>query len=113
MNPHRRVVVTGLGVVSSIGSGMDGFREALFAGKTGFSPVTPPNPDIGFTKVAAVSDFDPGTRFESRLHQGIDRNAQFALAAAEEAIRDSGLVFVREGLGDRTGVITGSGIGGP
>ncbi len=112
MNPHRRVVVTGLGVVSSIGSGMDGFREALFAGKTGFSPIAPPNPDLGFTKVAAVSDFDPGTRFESRLHQGIDRNAQFALAAAEEAIGDSGLVFVREGLGDRTGVITGSGIGG-
>jgi nodulation protein E len=58
-----------------------------------------------------VTDFDPETRFESRLHQGLDRNAQFALAAAEEAIGDSGLVF-GEGLGARTGVITGSGIGG-
>jgi nodulation protein E len=111
MNPRRRVVVTGRGVVSAIGNDCEAFWQALVSGTRGFSLIEPPNPDLAFTKLALVTDFDPATRFESRLHQGLDRNAQFALAAAEEAIGDSGLVF-GEGLGARTGVITGSGIGG-
>ncbi len=111
MNSRRRVVVTGVGVVSSIGRDRTTFWNSLAAGRQGLFPVDPPNPDLGFTRVAAVRDFDPDVCFESRVHQGLDRGVQFALVAAGEAIADSGLVF-DESLRARSGVITGSGIGG-
>ncbi|MFO1484676.1 MAG: beta-ketoacyl-[acyl-carrier-protein] synthase family protein [Verrucomicrobiaceae bacterium] len=111
MIERRRIVVTGIGVVSAIGSSRDEFWRALASGTTGIAPLDPPEPDIGFTQVAAVRGFDPERLFESRIHQGMDRSAQFALAAANEAIADSGLVFDDEAK-SRAGVITGCGIGG-
>ncbi len=111
MKTDRRVVVTGMGVVSAIGNDVENFWGSLVAGRSGIAPLEPADPGLDFTQVAAVRDFDPETRFESRLHRGLDRNSQFALVAAAEAVADSGVVF-DEGLAARTGVITGCGIGG-
>lgn len=111
MPEKSRVFVTGVGVISAIGCDRESFWHSLATGKTGFSPLEPPPPDLGFSLVAGVRDFYPEKRFESRMHQTLDRNAQFALAAAGEAIRDAGIEFTPE-LALRTGVITGCGIGG-
>lgn len=111
MRTDRRVVVTGVGVVSAIGNDRERFWGSLVEGRSGIAPLEPADPGLGFSQVAAVRDFDPEARFESRLHRGLDRNSQFALVAAAEAITDAGVVF-DEGLAERTGVITGCGIGG-
>ena len=111
MSGRVRAFVTGVGVISAIGCDRESFWHSLATGKTGFSPLDPLPPDLGFSHVAAVRDFDPEKRFESRMHQTLDRNAQFALAAAGEAIRDAGIEFTPE-RALRTGVITGCGIGG-
>lgn len=111
MTERRRIVVTGIGVVSAIGCARDEFWRSLAAGVSGITPLDPPDPALGFANVAAVRGFEPERLFEARQHQTLDRSAQFALAAANEAIADSGLVFDDE-LQRRTGVITGCSIGG-
>jgi nodulation protein E len=107
----RRIVVTGVGVISAIGNTRAEFWRSIESGTTGIAPLVPAEPDLGFTQVAAVRGFDPERQFTSRLHQGLDRSAQFALVAANEAIADSGLQFDDE-MKRRTGVITGCSIGG-
>jgi nodulation protein E len=107
----RRVVVTGVGIVSAIGNNAPAFWRRLAAGESGIGPVEPAEPSISFRNVAAVRGFDPEQLFQSRLQQGLDRSAQFALVAAAEAIADSQLVW-DDALRQRTGVITGCSIGG-
>jgi 3-oxoacyl-[acyl-carrier-protein] synthase II len=108
----RRVVITGLGCVTSLGRDKETFWTNACAGRSGVSTVTRFD-TAGFdARIASwIPDFNPAPEIEPREARRVDRYAQFALVAAEEAVRDSGLDPNREDR-DRLGVIVGSGIGG-
>ncbi len=105
------IVVTGLGVISAIGNNVSEFWKSLESGTSGIAPLDPPEPDLNFSNVAAVRNFDPMDHFESRQQRNLDRSTQFGLIAAREAIADSGISF-NDRMASRTGVITGCSIGG-
>jgi nodulation protein E len=108
----NRVVVTGLGTVSPVGLSTPSYWAALTAGQCGFGPPTMVAAERVNTKVVAeVKGFVPADHFDSRQISLLDRVSQFAVVAAREAIAQSGLSF-RDGLGERTAAIVGSGIGG-
>jgi 3-oxoacyl-[acyl-carrier-protein] synthase II len=109
---RRRVVVTGLGLVSPVGIGTDPSWDALVAGKSGIGPITLFDASTFPTRIAGeVKNFDP-TRFMDRKEaRRNDRFIQFALAAAGMAIEDAGLDMSKEDP-ERVGCIVGAGIGG-
>jgi 3-oxoacyl-[acyl-carrier-protein] synthase II len=110
---NRRVVVTGLGVVSPIGSDLKTFWESLVNGRSGIRQITEFDSSTLDCRIAGeVPDFIPSLYFSSPKDvRRADRFAQFAMASAKLAIEDSGLDFEKV---DRTrfGVLLGSGIGG-
>jgi 3-oxoacyl-[acyl-carrier-protein] synthase II len=110
---NRRVVVTGLGVVSPIGSDLKTFWESLVNGRSGIRQITEFDSSTLDCRIAGeVPDFVPSLYFSSSKDvRRADRFAQFAMASAKLAIQDSGLDFEKV---DRTrfGVLLGSGIGG-
>ncbi|MFH1762291.1 MAG: beta-ketoacyl-ACP synthase II [bacterium] len=109
----RRVVVTGMGVVSSIGSTLAQFQESLFSGKSGIKKVTLFNISDYPTQIAGeISDFDV-TRYgvNPKEARRMDRVTQLAIAASTLAFNDAGL-DARQFDHDRTGVYIGSGVGG-
>ncbi|HEU4683748.1 MAG TPA: beta-ketoacyl-ACP synthase II [Nitrospira sp.] len=112
---RARVVVTGLGVVSSIGIGVSEFWKAALAGRSGISVITGFDPftmDGYRSKVAGqVRDFSPERYLNSPHADRVDRYAQFALVAAKEAMADSGINMGKENA-HRVGVIVGAGMGG-
>ena len=112
MGVERRVVVTGLGVISSIGLDVQTYWSSLLAGKSGVRPIAGFD-TTGFTcKIAGeIPQFDPRRWLDKRTTDRMDRFSQMGLVAAMQAVQDSGLDFQRE---DRTrcGVIIGTGIGG-
>jgi 3-oxoacyl-[acyl-carrier-protein] synthase II len=108
----NRVVVTGLGVISPVGTGKDAFWQNLIAGKSGIGPVTRFDVSDMPTKIAGeINDFDPGLYMDKKEARRMDRFAQFALAAAKLAVTDSKLDLEQEDR-DRIGVVVGCGIGG-
>lgn len=108
----RRVVVTGLGVVSPLGIGAEPTWEGLLAGRSGAGPITLFDCSRHTTQFACeVKDFDPLTFSDRKEARKMDRFIQLGVAASEYAIKDSGLVFSRE-ESERVGVFIGSGIGG-
>jgi nodulation protein E len=108
----NRVVITGLGTVSPIGLSTAAYWTALTAGQSGFGPPTIFAAERLNTKIVAeVKGFVPEGHFDTRQIGLLDRVSQFAVVAAREAIAQSGLSF-RNGLGERTAAIVGSGIGG-
>jgi 3-oxoacyl-[acyl-carrier-protein] synthase II len=112
---RRRVVVTGVGMVTPVGSGADDTWKALLQGKPGGGPVTHFDAGDDYpTRVACeVKDFNPTGVLDAKEIRRYDRFAQFALVAADEAMRSAGLTGAPEGISeDRFGVIVGSGIGG-
>jgi 3-oxoacyl-[acyl-carrier-protein] synthase II len=112
MGHPRRAVITGMGVVTSLGDRLEPFWLALCAGKSGVAPLT--LFDTSEFKVqfgGQVHDWDPVAQFGVKEARHLDRFAQFALAAAIAAVEDSGIDFQRM-VADRCGVIIGSGIGG-
>ena len=109
---ENRVVVTGMGVVTPIGIGREEFWKGLVAGKNGVSLVTHFDPSGFPSKMAAeVKDFHPDRWIDKKTAGRMDRFTQFAVAASEMALEDSGLLHSPL-LGERSGVIIGSGIGG-
>ena len=109
---ERRVVITGIGLVTSVGSTPETFWNSVVNGKSGIKTLTGLNPDNYPSKVAAqVLDFDPLKYFEAKDARRIDRFSQFAVAAAESAVEDSKLDMTKEDP-SRVGVMVGSGIGG-
>ena len=112
MGGERRVVVTGLGVISSIGLDVETYWNSLLAGKSGIRPIAGFD-TAGFTcKIAGeIPQFDPRRWLDKRTTDRIDRFSQMGLIAAMQSVQDSGLDFEKE---DRTrcGVIIGTGIGG-
>lgn len=108
----RRVVITGLGAVTPIGNDVKSFWEGIKAGKCGIDKVTHFDASELKTQIAGeVKDFDPTVCIEKKDARKMDRYTQFAVVAATEAVKDSGLDMEKEDPW-RVGVITGSGIGG-
>jgi 3-oxoacyl-[acyl-carrier-protein] synthase II len=108
----KRVVVTGLGVITSIGIGAEKFWEALVAGKSGIGPITRFDASEYTTQIAGeVKDFDPVNYIDKKEAKRMDRVTHFAIAATKLAIEDSGLDLEKEDL-TRIGTYVGSGIGG-
>jgi nodulation protein E len=108
----ERVVVTGWGVVSSIGQTAASYWANLARGVSGIAEATIiPTDRLTQKVVAEVKQFDPRKHFEERDLSTLDRVSQFAVVAAREAIAQSGLAF--EGaLSERTAAIIGTGVGG-
>lgn len=108
----RRVVITGMGAITPIGCDVPTFWRNLTAGKSGISVID--NMDVSEypAKIAGlVKDFDPAPYIEKKEIRRLDRFAQFAVAAATQAIRDAKLEITPDNAG-RVGVYIGSGIGG-
>jgi 3-oxoacyl-[acyl-carrier-protein] synthase II len=108
----RRVVVTGLGVVSPVGKDVNTFWDSLCSGKSGISRIESFDTTNYPSKIAGeIKDIDFSGVVEPKEINRTDRNILFALFAAEQVIRDSGLDLNTEDLA-RIGTIIGSGIGG-
>lgn len=108
----RRIVVTGLGVISPIGNNKEDFWKAIAESKNGVGALTAFDPTRFDSKVAAeVKDFDPAVYLHPKDIKRGDRFVHFAVAASKMAMKDSGLDLTKEDA-DRIGVIIGSGIGG-
>ncbi len=109
---RKRVVVTGLGCVSPVGNNVAETWNALIAGKSGAAPITHFDASRHKTKFAAeVKGFDGAAMFGAREARKMDRFAQFATAAALEALAQARLT-IDESNRDRVGILIGSGIGG-
>jgi nodulation protein E len=109
---RRRVIVSGMGVVSAIGSGCDAFAASLRAGRPGIAPLGDAWPEpLRGRPAAAVRDVDLDAHFSKRDSLTLDRFAQLGVVAAREAVAAAGESIVRE-AGDRGCVITGSCVGG-
>ncbi|MDB4668900.1 beta-ketoacyl-ACP synthase II, partial [bacterium] len=110
---RKRVVITGLGVITPLGQGIGAFWENLLAGQCGIGPVTAYDTEGYACAIAGeVKDFDPTPAFPSPKEvRRTDRFTQFAMVAGWEAINDSGLNLDTADR-DRIGAFIGSGIGG-
>jgi 3-oxoacyl-[acyl-carrier-protein] synthase II len=108
----RRVVVTGLGVVSPVGVGVKTAWDNLVAGKSGITQITKFDASAFSSTVAGeVKNFNPEDFITAKDARRMDTFIQYGLAAAIEAVKDSGIVATEENA-ERIGVSIGSGIGG-
>jgi 3-oxoacyl-[acyl-carrier-protein] synthase II len=112
VTPNRRVVVTGVGLVSPVGIGTEETWRALLAGRPGAAPITLFDASHHSTRFACeVKGFDPLQWIEKKDLKKVDRFIQFAIAAADLALKDAGYSVPGEEAG-RVGAFIGSGIGG-
>ena len=112
MTSMRRVVVTGIGLVSSLGIGTDANWDALCAGRSGIGPITRFDASGFSTRIAGeVKDFDPLQFIDKKDVKKMDIFIQFAIAAADGAMADSTLA-ITPANDTRVGVLIASGIGG-
>lgn len=110
--PSGRVVVTGIGAVTPVGTGIDKFWPALLAGTNGIDRISLLDPSPFTTQIAAeVKDFNAEDWLDKKEARRIDRFIAFAVASASMALQDSGIELTDE-LRDEFGVLIGSGIGG-
>ncbi|HXN06994.1 MAG TPA: beta-ketoacyl-ACP synthase II [Nitrospiria bacterium] len=110
--PKRRVVVTGVGLVTPLGIGVEKTWEALIAGKSGAGKITRFDASDYPVQIAAeVKDFDPALYIEKKEIKKMDTFIHFALAASQMAVDDAGIKFTEE-IKDRVGVYVGAGMGG-
>ena len=108
---NRRVVVTGMGVVSSLGCDIDSFFNNIKNGKSGISPITSFDTSNHSVKIAGEVKINLDDYFTKKELNRMDRFTAFALIAAKEAISKSDLINKND-LNENVGVIIGSGIGG-
>ncbi len=112
MNAKRRVVITGLGLITPVGCGSAAAWEALKAGKSGIAAIANFDPAAFDSRIAGeVKDFTAPDFLDKKETRRLDRFVQYALAAAQEAAKDAGLA-PDSMQACRCGVIIGSGIGG-
>jgi len=112
MHQRRRVAVTGIGAVTSLGNDALTMWRALCESRSGVGPITLFDASRYEARIASeVHSFDPAQWMDAREARRMDRFCWFAVATAEQAIADAGLDFSREDL-TRVGVLVGSGIGG-
>ncbi len=108
----RRVAITGLGVLSSLGLDQTSFWRSLAQGCPGIRPIqsVPPG-SLRFPNGAEILDYRPVDHFDEKQATFLDRFAQFAIVAARQAVADAGIEWT-EALRERTAVVTGSCVGG-
>ena len=113
-----RVVITGMGIVSPVGCGIDYAWKNLLDGKTGIHKITDFDTTELASKIAGVphrgtepGDFNPDTVIDPRDQRKMENTILYGLVAADEAIRDAGLIDY-DGDKNRVGVSIGSGVGG-
>ena len=110
--PARRVAVTGVGAISALGHDAPQMWAALCDGRSGIARIESVDvSDLRFQNGGEVKGLDPAEHFDPARMDLLDRFAQFALIAAREAVRDSGVELTPE-LRERTAVYTGSSLGG-
>jgi nodulation protein E len=108
----RRVVVTGTGVISSIGNNTSDFWRSLVEGRSGISRLQAVDPALlRFTNAAEVRDFAPSQHFDEKEISLLDRFAQFGVVAAREAVAQAGIAWTQP-LRESTAIVTGSCTGG-
>ncbi len=108
----RRVVISGVGVLSGIGANRAEFLQALREGRHGFAPIqTADMEGIRFQLGAEVKGYDPLQHFAAKDADMMDRFAQFAVVAAREAVAQSGIEWTQAERED-TAIVTGSCVGG-
>jgi nodulation protein E len=105
--PLRRVVITGAGVVCALGESVDQVWASMRSGQCGITPL-PDSDGLRFKNAAQASTFEPKSHLDSKLADSMDRFAQFGLAAANQAVAQSGLAV----SGARTAIVTGTSAGG-
>ena len=112
MADKARVVITGMGAVSPLGLEVPALWQGIKEGRSGIGPITRFDTD-GFdtTFAGEVKGFDSSSILDRKEARRTDRVIQYAIAAADEALRNSELRITPENA-DRVGVIIGSGIGG-
>ena len=109
---ERRVVITGLGAITPIGNNVEEFWNGIKESKCGIDQITEFDASNFKVKLAGeVKEYNPEEHFDRREAKRIDRFSQFAVVAAREAWKDSGLDKEKENM-ERVGAIIGSGIGG-
>lgn len=107
-----RVVITGMGVVSPIGIGIETFEEALFEGKNGVARITLFDASSYRSQIAGeVRNFNPRDYLPLKQIGRMDRFTQMGMVAAEEAIKQAGILPNEEDSGE-IGILVGSGVGG-
>jgi 3-oxoacyl-[acyl-carrier-protein] synthase II len=112
MADSKRVVITGLGVISPVGIGKENYWRALIQGQSGIDRLTRFDPSSYDSKIAGeVKDFEPEQYLDRKEIRRMDRFTQFGVAAAKLAVDDAALALDRENL-QSIGVVIGSGIGG-
>lgn len=110
---QHRVVITGIGSISSLGHDVPTIWEGLTTGRSGIDKISRADAEMLHVKIAAeVKDYDPTDHFGEKELLFYDRFTQFALIAAREAIRDSGIDFQKDDLFEDTAAIVASGVGG-
>ncbi|MCY1079326.1 beta-ketoacyl-ACP synthase II [Archangium lansingense] len=114
---HRRVVITGTGLITALGTGTEKTWQAMLAGRSGIASITRFETAKLDTRFAAeVKDFQPEQFIDKREVRRMDLFSQYALAATEMAIKESGLPIGPDAphgyAPEKVGVIVGSGIGG-
>jgi 3-oxoacyl-[acyl-carrier-protein] synthase II len=108
----RRVVITGLGLITPLGIGVESSWKAFIEGRSGIGRITTFDAsDLPVQIAGEVKGFNPGDYIEQKDIKKMDRFIHFALAASTMAIEDSGIKMTEENA-ERVGVIIGSGIGG-
>jgi nodulation protein E len=109
----RRVVVTGIGIISSLGLNAEEFGNSIFSGNSGIRELTiPERTRLRFKNGAEVRGFVETEHFDDKQLMMLERFAQFALVAAREAIKDSGFTWQTKSERQRTAIVTGTGTGG-
>lgn len=109
---ERRVVITGVGMITPVGNTVQETWPAILRGRSGTAPLTQINPEKFNSKVAAeVKNFDTALYFTPKELKKSDRFSQFAVATAQMALEESKLDYAKEDP-YRIGVLVGSGIGG-
>lgn len=109
----RRVAVTGLGIISPVGTNVDTAWDNLVNGVSGLTRITRWDPEITSCHAAGeVNDFDPKEWMNFKAVRRTDKNVVFGVAAAKQAMTDSGFEVTEENA-DEVGVYFGSGVGGP
>ncbi len=114
-DPRRRVFVTGIGIITAIGIGVDAFRAGLRRGVSPVKRIDRFDPSPFRSQVAAqVDDFDPGAWMPPKTARQLDRFSQFGLVAGQLAMEDAALRPGESGAAsaERTGIYLGSALGG-
>jgi len=117
----KKVVVTGMGIISPLGNSVEEFCASLKEGKSGIGPITSfDTTDFEVRVAGEVKNFDPGSWMDKKEARKMARFSQFAVAAAAQALTDAGLMGETDSEGkrpvrcnaERTGIVLGNGIGG-